>query len=499
MNTDIESRLREALAARAEAVMPENLSPAVLSVAHDSTPWWRTPGSYLFLAAVAVIVLAIPILAMGIAGQAPDSRVPLTSDPTAEPSSTGDAGGVESDRLRGDVDGDGTADVVRVVSGGEGAAAETRVQALLTEHGAQEWLVPAGEAATLAGLTDLDGVAGLEVLVNVGSAPERLHVLAAGAARGGVLMLLLDGDAARGVDADGVSHHWWLEDGRLRSTLSLAPVPANAGAYEVQALGWQSGDEHLEALPLGTWCVRATEREQLVSCEDLRARTGTSPSPEEPTSSPSGSPTESQSDEVPQAGIGPRPDGWPEILPRYDGWVDPGTAVTLSLGSDSLTAVLRRRDGRWRLDVHRCADVETCHAIASHPLWEGVTDPLLASDPVSMGDRMGFVVRTHQKMFTLVPWTGAGLGSQSDHGGGAGSLDEPTWAAADLGMYTAVVAEHPTRPDLEIWYVSRWAYRADGAYTIHDLGEVCVGRDATGSTRWGRCTDPETQPDSSAD
>lgn len=81
--TDIETRLREALAARAELVAPEGLARQA-PVREAPPPWWRRPGPAL-LAAAAVLLVCVPVgVLMVTSGDGPDRNVP----PAASPSPT---------------------------------------------------------------------------------------------------------------------------------------------------------------------------------------------------------------------------------------------------------------------------------------------------------------------------------------------------------------------------------------------------------------------------
>lgn len=167
---DIETRLRDALTARADLVQPEQLTSAA-PIADFRPPWWHRSGPLLAMAAVAVLVIAVPFLALALTGGenkagdrddfASNSPAPTSSTPQAWydqhpdglPETWSEQQGVDAGEwLEGDLDGDGTLDQVRI-SGSEGNAS------LQVEAGGDSLTTPveAGPNVTLGPLTEIEG------------------------------------------------------------------------------------------------------------------------------------------------------------------------------------------------------------------------------------------------------------------------------------------------------------------------------------------------------
>ncbi|MEZ0577960.1 hypothetical protein [Nocardioides sp. MH1] len=160
---DIETRLRDALAARAELVRPEELRPTTPVV--DPPPAWRRPGPLLLVAAAAALVVAVPVTLMTVRGgddEVPDATDTTTSAPLPthwwerHPDGLPDAWaqdqGVEAGTwLDGDLDGDGTSDQVRL-SGSEGSVS------LQLEAGGRSLTTPVvGPVSKVGPLTTIEG------------------------------------------------------------------------------------------------------------------------------------------------------------------------------------------------------------------------------------------------------------------------------------------------------------------------------------------------------
>ncbi|GAA3814187.1 hypothetical protein [Nocardioides panacisoli] len=124
--SDIETRLREALTARAELVRPEDLTRGVPEP-EPRLPWWRHPGTYLVAAAcVAVATVSAVALVVGSSDQADrkpgftdsDSPSPTATAPVTIPDTWGTAPDPQPDKQwTGDVDGDGRPDRVSLTDG----------------------------------------------------------------------------------------------------------------------------------------------------------------------------------------------------------------------------------------------------------------------------------------------------------------------------------------------------------------------------------------------
>lgn len=309
MSTELEQRLRAALEARAGLVTPEALAGGSWDTDGRQRPWWRSESGMLFIAAVCVIVLAIPVLAMGLSGE--PSR--QGAGPSDGPATGADVSGVEptgatdeptsaSSPLTGDVDGDGEEDLVRVVSGGDLPDGVTEVRAELTQRGIQSWTAGPGQDVELARLADVNDAPGAEVFVDVGSGPAGLVVLTAGESQ---LATIHRSDVALGRDEAGLVHGWWVSRSRLRTSVSIEEVAVGAESYAVEAIEWRPGAEVLVAAPLGRWCVRASEPERLLRCEESASV------PAAPSASATESSTAPESSATETSAAGPTyPPGW---------------------------------------------------------------------------------------------------------------------------------------------------------------------------------------------
>ena len=71
MSTDIETRLRDALAARADLVRPEDLQP--LAPVVELRPRWQSP--WVLLATAAAILLVLGVVLQGVGGRERSDRL----------------------------------------------------------------------------------------------------------------------------------------------------------------------------------------------------------------------------------------------------------------------------------------------------------------------------------------------------------------------------------------------------------------------------------------
>lgn len=172
---DIETRLRDALAARAELVRPEDLRPT--TPVADPPPAWRRPGPLLLVAASVALLVGVPVgvIALGDRGSDTPDVSDTTTQPTQPTSPTSaptppaqwweqhpdglpDAweqgqGTEPGTWLDGDLDGDGTSDQVRL-SGSEG---NMSLQVTLGNGDEPDPVAVNPEAVTIGPLTTLDG------------------------------------------------------------------------------------------------------------------------------------------------------------------------------------------------------------------------------------------------------------------------------------------------------------------------------------------------------
>lgn len=239
--SDMEERLRAALAARAHQVRPETLRQDPPEPA--ARPWWRAPGSYGLLAAVAVIVLVIPVAAFVLLRGG--DQAPVASGPTEDdrPETTTSADGREWTEIESrvaDFDGDGAEDVAKLLAADPTSeAGEVRVEVTLASGGQPVWGVPVGSrpvGLADAADVDLDGVP--EVLVQVGTDPRSLVVLAASEGSDLLAVLHNGGKISRGIGAKGFQHHWWLDQDGLWSWVSSKGDKEDADAFLVELTHW---------------------------------------------------------------------------------------------------------------------------------------------------------------------------------------------------------------------------------------------------------------------
>lgn len=260
--SDLEERLRAALRARGDLVGSEDLRPARLPSPAPATTWWRRPEVYLAVAAVVVVLLAIPLVALGLTGSDDDAPEPAG---TPNPGRTsGDVGEIE--RMEADVDGDGTPDEVRVLaemtqSGGD----VVHIVSVTFADGVTRSWYAGSDPAELVDAIDLDQqVGGVELLVQVGTSPSTLVVLGAGV---GDRLDVHDRRIRSGAGEEGYRFHWWVADGAIRSTLSLRPVPDDATAYAVRVVDWVFVDGGVDRQQAGEFCVAADEPQDLAGCD----------------------------------------------------------------------------------------------------------------------------------------------------------------------------------------------------------------------------------------
>ena len=280
---DVEQRLRNALNARAELVQPEdlNLNPVLDPPEPEAGPWWQRPSAYLFIAAVAVIMIALPLLAL--AATSPDSdRNP--TDPATNPtgvSSMTDPAPVQVDQESADLDGDGTPDQIRVMSleAPDAVVPDFEIQVELSASGETvRYDVGQARDVKLGATANLDGRRGEEIVVALEPDSVDLH-------RAAPVVISLQGDELVSILADdlgsddpasaGTSTYWWVHDGQLWWWRSQQPVPPGGdAAYAVEVLKFPR-EAVLRGVEHGTWCVTSLAATRLLECGDPQPPTGT--------------------------------------------------------------------------------------------------------------------------------------------------------------------------------------------------------------------------------
>ena len=274
----VEQRLRDALSARAELVQPEDLDldPVLGPPETESGPWWQKPGAYLFIAAVAAIVIALPLLALATTGPDDDRKPaePAVTDPTGTATMT-DPAPIQVDQDDADVDGDGIDDQIRVLApespGAEVPDFEVTVE--LSRTGTTASYLT-GEAADvkLAATVNLDGRPGEELVLALEPETIDLHraePMVLSLRDGELASILFDdvGTGAPGKDA-ATRTYWWVHDGQLWWWRSQDPVAdGEQSPYAVDVLRFPR-KAVLRGVDHGTWCVTNPAPARLVDCGD---------------------------------------------------------------------------------------------------------------------------------------------------------------------------------------------------------------------------------------
>ena len=264
--SDIEQRLRSALEARAALVQPEDLrlNPVLEPAEPETGPWWQRPGAYLFVAAVAVIVIALPLLALASTVDREGKQDPdqFSTTPTDPPTMT-DPVPMEVDSGAADVDGDGTDDPVRVV--------ELEVVGSRPRDGIEVDLSSTGETVSyryprlgtleLAESADVDGRLGREVFAVLEPTSRDLHRSAPS------VISLRDGELTEILAEDLGTGYWWVGEGsRLWWWQTEDDWPdGTATIGPVEATSFRPGDR-LQPTSEGSYCIDPTVPDDLQQC-----------------------------------------------------------------------------------------------------------------------------------------------------------------------------------------------------------------------------------------
>ncbi len=268
MSTDIETRLRDALAARADLVRPEDLQP--LAPVVELRPRWQSP--WVLLATAAAILLVLGVVLQGVGGRERSDRLaPEPDESGVELEIPADVGrDWKSDDLstpaRLDLDGDGTRE--KVVFLGERTKdfdGRTRLQTTLSSTGEEAYGI--AELGTTIGITalepiDADGDGDQELVLY----RDDLDAVGGGGhplvfdLRDGLLVQAPPDDPellARGEEVVPGSEteyydrvhllDYWVEDGTLRSSRSVSSyargnmMRLSPRAYVADAWTWTLG------------------------------------------------------------------------------------------------------------------------------------------------------------------------------------------------------------------------------------------------------------------
>ena len=316
--SEIEDRLRAALAARVALVRPEDLAP--LAPVPVLRPRWQSP--WVLLATAAVVLLVLGVVWQGVGrDQRSDDLAPRPDRPDGPevtvPADVGRDWGaaLESTPARVDLDGDGRKEVVEFLAEPtEDYDGRVRLQTTLTGSGEESWGVLEVRSTTIGitaeGVVDADADGDDELVVfdpdlsGTGGAPRVLDL------RDGLLVevlpdepdLLQRGNVVVPGSDTGLYerirvHQYWIEDGRLFSGRSEDSF-ARAGMTLVRA----------PAVVLETWQWRLDDdgvlRHEAAGCRE-------------------------QMFDLRECGADPR-DLVPDLGTRVDSRVGPGEGVDLT-------------------------------------------------------------------------------------------------------------------------------------------------------------------------
>jgi hypothetical protein len=268
MSTVIEDRLTAALQARADLVQPEDLR-------HQSpqpptpTPIWRRPAVVGLVAAACIVAVVVPLASRhGHAEDQPTVHVPLPVNKDVLPQGPFSAPVPKlTDRLTGDVDGDGRPDEIR-------ADRENLSVTLAADptHPISEQL---SDLRGLAGLSPTRGPA--QAIVVSTAALVNGDAWLVVALRHGKLVVLAQGETATlkgrggltaGRDvAQGYGTSWLTPGGVLMSGV-LNPMQHGQRRLAVYVTRTDVGTKHLLETRLGRWCWDVATQQVPAPCAD---------------------------------------------------------------------------------------------------------------------------------------------------------------------------------------------------------------------------------------
>ncbi len=443
MSTLLEDRLAAALQARAELVAPEDLRP--LAVPETSRRPWR-PVLAGLAAAATVAAVAVP-LATG--GSDEERPAPPATSSTPSPSAVATPFD-ETSRARGDVDGDGAADLVRTDQ-------EGLVRVDLADGSSAELQQPLG--SSIEGLAEV-GTQGLAIVLGIDSGDERpAHVLRWVDGRLEEVGTL--DDALIGIRPGAT---FWVEDqvlytGTFEGTFGDEPV-------RVATRSWELRDGLLRSNPMGQRCWQPSEKQpHPVSCSSFGS----------------------------EFDVGPRGD-LPALFPAVGRLYKVGETWSLG-GSESVELVGKTGEYVEEGDVELVVHVDGIVARADVPA--GGPPELLGGRVRTRGDAPAFVVRQEggDSMTTTVFtfWNGELIAlpqpTEVPFGNGFREVDGSTpyhltWLSEEGVLYTAEGIDEATgRSRTHLW---RWSDDLGDRLTSEDLGVACLDF-SVDPTTYGRC------------
>ncbi|MCD4532924.1 hypothetical protein LRP67_02360 [Nocardioides sp. cx-169] len=446
----IEDRLTRTLAARADQVGPEDLRPAEVPQARVS--WLRHPATYAVAAAACAAAIAAPFLVDLGDGE------PAPNPPAVSPQP--DIGGgweVVEQVVRVDVDGDGTADRVRVRQepGQELIGPRLRVEADLTDGERVFGIVPSGEVGYgVPQGVQLDNDPGRELILYRDGLPFAVLDLVDGRlaepsrpSRPPLLNGIVPADDGRGresalwVDGETLLTYLTVDTFSGGEPLSLPPE------YAVDVTRWSLDDGTLVPTSLGEQCLDAVD-----------------------------GPTTPEGMSVPA----PCADGRasPALFPAAEDTVGPGESFEIPLGADTFTVALEEADGSTWLVVDIPGSGEQRVSLP------GSGTPTVFTSPVRMSDVELSVLVAQESgdstAMTLVTVRGGRLvvaltSGQVPFGGGFQDPDArsfQTWIGPDNRLFTRL--KHAGSDEYDVWSWSLGgSVSVDGPPTLQPAAEGC--------------------------
>ncbi len=422
MNSLVEDRLRDALAARAEQVTPEDLRPLVVGSPQHHRRRAVVLAGLAAAAAVAALLVA-PMLSDGSTEPQPVSPSPT---PTPSPSAGATADPQARDQLAVDVDVDGEDDLVRVV----GADLEVALASGTTAT------FSVGEGAQLLPWVDL-GTTG----------PGLVVVPPPGVEEGGAVVAWIDDTLAQ-VDTPGLlvqrpGRVVWVDDIRGLHSGEYDAAVSEDQRVLVQATSYYWVRGKLRSNPAGNECWDRIAQDTPVICDQL---------PEQDADPSLMFPVIQE-----RFGVGERHgdfrDAYNEIVLR-----EAGDGYELSYTWDAVTTIAP-------------VPTEVAPELLGGAISSSMDAPaFVVAYPDGDVTAMGVFAPTSDLGFrALETQDGRFLGDTT-----AGDLEQRTWISENAGLWTA---RQVSPADPQLWAVTRWSVE-DNELVADDQGQACLDLDA---------------------
>ena len=256
MRKALEDRLTSALVARAELVRPEDIEHQTLEPRRP-TPLWRRPAVVALVAAACVVAVVVPLATRG--DHATDQPVQLDHDWPPPPHHTQPVQGL-TDRLSGDIDGDGRPDLIEVSGHTLTVTLAAEPQHPLTESNPG--------TAGLVGLTDVGGP-GQAVLVSTNDLGSGAEWQAIALRRGQLkLVLLHEPDQAGSIAVVPGYETGWLTPQGVAMKGVLDPMQRGERHLAVKASRLEVRSGRPVLVPVGHWCWDVVTQKVPAPCPD---------------------------------------------------------------------------------------------------------------------------------------------------------------------------------------------------------------------------------------